>query len=201
MSKKEKLFIFDVGGVLVKLDPLSRDKAISHGAVSGSAARYGEALESVLKDFRLGLSTETDYVQAMSEIFKVPPRSIYDAEHAYVAEGYSEFIEFVRKLCTKHRVICLSNNQPIHWRYITDHLLGPDYFDHAYLSHEMGLEKPDQAIFHAVSKAEQCEDRQVIFIDDTEENVEAARLIGWQHCIFHKDAEETTRELLALAAV
>jgi putative hydrolase of the HAD superfamily len=200
MKKREKLFIFDIGGVFVKLDPASRDRAVSKPGVAGPSRRYGDVPEAIFRDFRLGRSTEPDYVQALAKVFGVPSESIYAAEHAYVAEGFEEFIGFVRKLRENHRVVCLSNNQPIHWRYISDKLLGSGYFDREYLSHEMGLEKPDRMIFQAVSEAEECSEKDVFFIDDIEENVLAAREAGWQHCILHHDPVETAELLTALAA-
>ncbi|CAN7379140.1 HAD-IA family hydrolase [Neorhizobium sp. LjRoot104] len=200
MTKREKLFIFDIGGVFVKLDPASRDQAVSKAGGAGPSLRYGDVPEAIFRDFRLGRSTEPDYVQALTKIFDVPSESIYAAEHAYVAEGFHEFIKFVRRLRENHRVVCLSNNQAIHWRHISENLLGAGYFDREYLSHEMGLEKPDRAIFEAVSRAEACSEKDVFFIDDLEENVLSAREAGWQHCIVHRDSVETAELLMALVA-
>lgn len=200
MKKREKLFIFDIGGVFVKLDPASRDRAVSKPGEAGPSLRYGDVPEAIFRDFRLGRLAERDYVQALARIFDVPHESIYEAEHAYVAEGFQDFIEFVRRLRENHRVVCLSNNQAIHWRHITDNLLGAGYFDREYLSHEMGLEKPDRAIFEAISQAEGCSEKDVFFIDDMEENVLSAREIGWQHCIVHRDPAATAKLLVALAA-
>ncbi|CDZ47105.1 HAD family hydrolase [Neorhizobium galegae] len=200
MKKREKLFIFDIGGVFVKLDPASRDRAVSKAGGAGPSMRYGDVPEAIFRDFRLGRSTESDYVQALTRVFDVPHESIYEAEHAYVAEGFHEFIAFVRRLRENHRVVCLSNNQAIHWRHISENLLGAGYFDREYLSHEMGLEKPDRVIFEAVSQAEGCSEKDVFFIDDIEENVLSAREVGWQHCIVHRDSVETAKLLMALAA-
>lgn len=200
MKKREKIFIFDIGGVFVKLDPASRDRAVSRQGIAGPSLRYGDVPEAIFRDFRLGRSAEPDYVEALAKVFGVPSESVYAAEHAYVAQGFEEFIGFVRKLRQDHRVVCLSNNQPIHWRYISDNLLGSGYFDREYLSQEMGLEKPDRMIFQAVSEAEGCSEKDVFFIDDIEENVLAAREIGWQHCIVHRDPAETAELLTALVA-
>ncbi|WP_117190382.1 HAD-IA family hydrolase [Rhizobium terrae] len=199
MDKREKLFIFDIGGVFVKLDPASRDLAISRGGSARSASRYAEAPEALFRAFRLGHSAEADYVRALSDVFDVPQESVYEAEHAYVAEGFSGFIDFVRRLRQSYRVVCLSNNQAIHWRYISENILGEGFFDHAYLSQDMGLEKPDEMIFRHVFEAERCDEKEVFFIDDIEENVIAARQVGWQHCMVHRDPVETANALSALA--
>ena len=200
MKKREKLFIFDIGEVFVKLDPVSRDRAVARNGDENPPFRYSDIPEAILRDVRLGRSTEADYAQRLATIFGVSPDHIYAAEHAYVAEGYREFTDFVRGLRRRHRVVCLSNNQPIHWRHIEQNLLGRGYFDREYLSHEMGLEKPDPTIFREVSEAEQSSQKEVFYIDDMEENVIAAREIGWQHCILHRDPVQTMTMLEALAA-
>lgn len=200
MAKQDKLFIFDIGGVFVKLDPASRDRAISQVGNTALSFRYSDAPETIFRDFRLGRIAESDYVHNLAEMFSVSPDRIYEAERAYVAEGYGEFIDFVRRLRRHHRVVCLSNNQAIHWRYISENLLGHGYFDREYLSHEMGLEKPDHMIFQEVSRTERCSEKEVVYVDDIEENIIAARKIGWQHCIVHRDPVETTGMLKALAA-
>lgn len=199
MDKREKLFIFDIGNVFVRLDPASRDLAISSGSKSGRARHYGEAPEALFRDFRLGHMGEADYVRAMTDVFDAPAESVYQAEHAYLAGGFTDFIDFVRDLRKRHRVVCLSNNTAIHWRYIRENILGEGFFDHDYLSQDMGLEKPDEMIFRQVSQAERCDEKEVFFIDDIEENVVAARRVGWQHCIIHRDPAETAKALTALA--
>lgn len=199
MKKREKLFVFDIGNVFVKLDPASRDAAVARQDDPASSRRYADIPEAVFRDFRLGRSTESDYVKTLTTVFGVPPKAVYAAEHAYIAEGFHDFIGFVRGLRERHRVVCLSNNQAIHWRHINDNLLGPGYFDREYLSQIMGLEKPDLEIFRAVSEAENCAEKDVVFIDDIEENILAAREIGWQNCIIHRDPVETAKALAALA--
>lgn len=199
MNKREKLFIFDIGGVFVKLDPASRDNAISMAGNGVTQVTYADVPEAIFQDFRLGRSEEADYVRALADFFAVRTEAVYAAEHAYVAEGFSDFIAFVRALKARHRVICLSNNQPIHWRYISDNLLGHGYFDREYLSQHMGMEKPDETIFRAVEAAEQCAGKDVFFIDDIEENITAARRAGWRNCIVHHGSAETVAALDALA--
>ena len=199
MRKREKLFVFDIGNVFVKLDPASRDRAVARQDDPAASKRYADVPEAIFRDFRLGRSAEADYIKAMTDVLGVPAQAIYAAEHAYIAGGFSEFIEVVRRLRQHHRVVCLSNNQAIHWRHIDENLLGPGYFDREYLSQLMGLEKPDPDIFRAVSEAEDCAEKDVVFVDDIEENILTAREIGWQHCLLHSDPVETAKALSALA--
>ncbi|MBW6424152.1 HAD-IA family hydrolase [Rhizobium sp. XQZ8] len=200
MTKREKLFVFDIGNVFVKLDPVSRDRAVARSDDPSSSKRYRDVPRAVFRDFCRGHMAEADYVQALTEIFGVGSDAVYAAEHAYVAESFAGFIDVVRALKERHRVVCLSNNQTIHWRYINDNILKPGYFDREYLSQNMGLEKPDPEIFRALTEAEDCAGKDVVFVDDIEENILAARAAGWQHCIHHVDPNETARMLEAIAS-
>jgi glucose-1-phosphatase len=91
----------------------------------------------------------------------------------------------------------LSNTNDIHWAFICSrysHVL--DGFDRLLVSHELGLEKPDPAIYRWV-----CDDTGLppsahLFIDDIEENVTAARGVGMDG-ILHTDSRSLWREFVA----
>ncbi len=200
MTKREKLFVFDIGNVFVKLDPVSRDRAVARTDDPASSKRYRDVPRAIFRDFCRGHMAEADYVQALTEVFGVPADAVYAAEHAYVAQSFPGFIEVARRLKGRYRVVCLSNNQAIHWRYINDNILGHGFFDREYLSQDMGLEKPDPAIFKALIEAEDCSGKDVVFVDDIEENILAARAAGWQHCIHHRDPNETARMIEAIVS-
>lgn len=55
-----------------------------------------------------------------------------------------------------------------------------DYFDHTYLSYEVGLLKPDPAIFHAMIAHGGMQPEETLFIDDSEKNIATARELGFQ---------------------
>ena len=58
-----------------------------------------------------------------------------------------------------------------------------DFFDHIFLSYEMGLEKPSPAIFQRVVQTLGCRPEEVLFFDDSEVNCAAARAEGLQSWI------------------
>ncbi len=51
---------------------------------------------------------------------------------------------------------------------------------HRFASHELGLNKPDPAIYHHVERQLGYTGKQILFFDDAEENVIAAREVGWR---------------------
>jgi FMN phosphatase YigB (HAD superfamily) len=99
--------------------------------------------------------------------------------------GVREVIErLVRTLSVETAL--LSNTNEAHW---VTHLPGPNgqsprfptagLLKHRHASHLMGLVKPDVAIFRDFEERVGHGGRDVLFFDDLEENIAAARSAGW----------------------
>ena len=58
-------------------------------------------------------------------------------------------------------------------------------FDRRYISGYMGVTKPDPAIYKMVEDDCGIAPDKLLFTDDREENIEAARVRGWQTHLFH----------------
>jgi putative hydrolase of the HAD superfamily len=88
----------------------------------------------------------------------------------------------------------LSNTNEIHWEFIRQrypHVLAG--FDRLLVSHELQVEKPDPAIYHAVIRETGLPAEAHLFIDDIDENVEGARSVGMD-AVLHTDALNLWRE-------
>ena len=57
------------------------------------------------------------------------------------------------------------------------------YFERVYLSHEMGMRKPDVEIFNKVIDDNELNPKRTLFIDDTLGHLEGAKKAGIQ--VFH----------------
>ena len=55
-----------------------------------------------------------------------------------------------------------------------------DFFDKAYYSCEMGLRKPNAEIFEFVLQENKLDVTKTLFVDDSAQNIEAARTLGIQ---------------------
>jgi putative hydrolase of the HAD superfamily len=66
-------------------------------------------------------------------------------------------------------------------------------------SHEVGLRKPDPAIYELSTSRLGVRPHEVAFLDDVPENVEAARAAGWL-AVRHVDTERSIAEIEALIA-
>ena len=70
----------------------------------------------------------------------------------------------------------LSNAENFFYPYIQKNFL--PFFDFGYTSWELGVRKPDPKIYHLVLEKHDLQTSDVIFIDDTQKNVDAANLLG-----------------------
>jgi putative hydrolase of the HAD superfamily len=53
-----------------------------------------------------------------------------------------------------------------------------DEFGHRTFSHRLGIAKPDAAIYHHAAQGLGVTEEEILFIDDREENIAAARSVG-----------------------
>lgn len=72
-----------------------------------------------------------------------------------------------------------------------------DMFDVVVISGEVGLRKPEPAIFHLTTERLGLRPEQCVFVDDLRHNVEAAAALGWVG-VHHTSYAETAAELEAL---
>lgn len=196
-----KLIIFDVGGVLVELRPEIR-REILYAVTTPDALPPAERaeLDAVNRAFRLGFTPEDAFVAAVTRLLRVTPEVLARAENEFIAAGDRRMHTLAQGLRTRHRVVCLSNTQPTHWRHVMGDLLGAGFFDHEYVSHEMGMEKPDPEIYRKVAAAEGADPADIVFIDDTESNLPPAAALGWGTIIHHRSVDDTLARVAAITA-
>jgi epoxide hydrolase-like predicted phosphatase len=66
-------------------------------------------------------------------------------------------------------------------------------------SHEVGLKKPDPAVYELTRSRLGVEAGEIVFLDDVGANVEAARRAGW-HAVRHEDTGRSIAEVEAILA-
>ena len=84
----------------------------------------------------------------------------------------------LRRLAETHSLALLSNTNAVHWNSVNRQSDVFDGFSQVFLSYEIGLHKPELEIFEHVLGALGVAAEQVVFFDDSEPNVLAARTLG-----------------------
>lgn len=166
-----------MGGVLVELGPLEEFLGTTLAPdrfwpmwLSSPTVRSFERGRCDNEAFGRGLRDEFALDLSAAEIverFRGFPRGLF----AGAADLVGAVIDGVS-------TAVLSNTNQLHWEEQTDATEIRGLFDHHFLSYQMGLVKPDAAIFERALTELGCEPSQVLFVDDNQLNVEGARAVG-----------------------
>ena len=177
-----ELVLFDLGGVLIRLgggvDAMKRLAAIETAEevwqrwLTCQWVRSFERGTCSPDEFASGLVS--DWCLSISPIefleqFRRWPEDLYD--------GARELLRDTRK---RVQIGCLSNTNALHWSDHSAKWALDGYFDHRFLSHEVGLVKPDPEIFEYVCKQLDLPPERIAFLDDNVMNVEQAFELGFR---------------------
>ncbi|GHV94271.1 hypothetical protein AGMMS50293_05910 [Spirochaetia bacterium] len=187
MSSSIKLFIFDMGGVVVHnvaiVSLIASHLKISDADFFRGAGSDPEA--SHTSPYHLGdvgaiMRGEIDSPRFWNNFTQrtgigVSGDPWYDFFDPVTDEGT---VEIIRRLREKgHRVVCGTNTLEAHYR---KHQERGDYsiFDAVYASHLMRIIKPDAAFWRFILEKENALPEAAFFTDDLEENIRAAKKLG-----------------------
>ena len=183
-----KNIIFDLGNVLVKLNPegcIGAFKAIGMGElVEQNPQSEGMKLMSKLG---VGMITTEEFCEAARKLTgtDVTNEEIIDAANKMLVEIPDEKKERLLQLKKAgYRLFLLSNTIDVHWDYCVENLFPyqnhgvEDYFEQCFLSQRMHLAKPNARIYEEVIRQANILPDETLFIDDLKENCEAAEKLG-----------------------
>lgn len=185
---KYRNVIFDLGNVLVALDNEACARALTAiGCERLVRVSDDPAVRRLFDQLGLGLISN---VQFYAQVRRLTGTTATDAQIDAACNAMLTVIPDVKKqrLLDLRRAGChtflLSNTIDIHWRYCVEHLFPyngygvPDYFDRAFVSQVMHLAKPDRKIFETVIEQTGIDPHHTLFIDDLQENCDAAAQLG-----------------------
>jgi len=200
--------IFDLGGVILNIDPHKTVDEMRKLGVDNFDAVYAHLKQTrTLDDLEKGLITQREFLdqikQDSSQALK--DEQILKAWNALLLDFPEERIRLLQQLkaSRRYRIYLLSNTNIIHYRVYTRSLQEQhgitgleSLFDKAYFSHELHMRKPDEEIYEYVLNDMQMDPEQTLFIDDSDVNIEAARKLGI-NC-FHLKRPTTITDLFPL---
>ncbi len=186
--KSIKNIIFDFGAVVINIDIPAAYRAFA--ALSGFSAEKVKDLfegQGAYADFEVGKMSNDDFRALLRKELNISStdEELDNAWNAMLLDVPKERIEKLRELRTRYTIYLLSNTNAIHVKkmmemFVRDHQI-EDFtklFDKRYLSYEIGLLKPDPAIYEYVLKDAGIKREETIFLDDNADNVKSALAIG-----------------------
>ncbi|MGH2859902.1 MAG: HAD-IA family hydrolase [Solirubrobacteraceae bacterium] len=176
-----EVVLFDIGGVLARFAGLEvlRELTGSESELEVSArwlmspwVRRFEAGDCTDEEFGAGIVAEWQLPYSGSEFLEIFP--------TWLDDPFDGAEQMVRETSERVGVGCLSNTNSLQWRGMISHWPLSRYFQHRYLSFELGAVKPDALIFERVIERLPVSSARVLFLDDVALNVEGARAAGLQ---------------------
>lgn len=182
-----KAVVFDMGGVIVKLDPQLcianfKEKA-GFDLIEDYLDRYHQ--KGFISDFEEGVIDEDGFYEECLRRSRpgTTRETIHECLCSLLCGIYEETVELIKELSGKYDLYILSNNNPITCAKFRGMLarMGVDnekVFKKEFYSYKMRLLKPGHEIYDEVIKETGVKPEEMLFIDDYKPNVEGARAVG-----------------------
>lgn len=183
-----KTILFDLGGVIITLEQEQAVRRFEALGLKDARERLDAyTQQGIFGDLEHGLITAEDFRRELSVMVG---HEVTHEECAYAWQGYAKEVpvrnlEALTRLRRQgYRVLLLSNTNPYMMEWVESerfdghgHPLSA-YLDKCYLSYQMKLMKPSEAIFREVLRQEKTFASEVLFVDDGPRNVMVASQLG-----------------------
>ena len=209
MTNSIRVLTVDAAGTLVQPWP-------SVGAVYGETARkfgievqdtqvdkrFYEIFGQAQKNKKITLGKEKDFWrevvalvlepfakgQPVDPVFEILWNLFADGKHWRIAENAEKTLRILRE--RGYRLAVLSNNDSRLRSVLIDHKID-SIFEHIFISSELGVEKPDPAIFQAVEQTMSEGPSSFLHLGDSfSRDFEGAQKAGWSALLYGKPVIE-----------
>tara|TARA_B110000003_G_scaffold275286_1_gene317467 strand:- start:338 stop:958 length:621 start_codon:yes stop_codon:yes gene_type:complete len=184
--KNIKAIIFDLGGVILNINyQKTVDNFIKLGWKDASLFYSQKKQTSLFDQIETGSISDKEFILELKK--KTTCNSIKDITTAWnsmLIDLPNNRLNIIKLLKNKYRIYLLSNTNSIHIeafkKKIGDIKWEEFYnlFDKMYLSHEIGLRKPDSEIFNHIIEDQKLDAKNIFFIDDSIQHINTAKKLG-----------------------
>lgn len=186
MITDRAVLIFDLGNVLVRLNPVTGFwPQIMPGSKEAQEKEKIWGNSAAVRAFETGEINDyyTFFQKVKTELdIAVPWNQFQKVYENIIGEPYPETIPLLRQLAGRYKLLLLSNTSPVHWKRCRDDQGLSEYFACCFLSYEAGSMKPEASIYRNVLNFVQSTRQDLIYFDDRRENVMAGTKLGFHAC-------------------
>ncbi|HMH33566.1 MAG TPA: HAD family phosphatase [Puia sp.] len=183
-----KNIIFDLGGVILNIDPGITERAFQSMGAKDFRQYFGHGFAlSFFSDYEVGKISDQQFINDLKTLagVEVSNEVIVNAWNALLLDFPPQRIELLKILRKKYRLYLFSNTNALHlleigkmYKNSFPHGTLDDLFEKAYYSHLLQLRKPDKASFEYIINENQLDPSETLFVDDAIVNVEGANAVG-----------------------
>ncbi len=177
-----QVILFDIGGVFFKWKDrwLFNDIADRFGL---SELHLTDECQKEMPNLRLGKISEQEMWQRIGR--QINSKELSNSKDPLIHDFFKSKINIddsvfatIRQLREKNIKMGILSNTALPMHSAVEELIDISYFDFLFLSYEIGMEKPDDAIFeHVIEKIPHARE-EILFVDDRLSNVNAAKNFG-----------------------
>jgi FMN phosphatase YigB (HAD superfamily) len=184
-----QLVCFDIGRVLLRICDNWQHACRIAGIEIPANAGNGPPpqLDDLIRRYDTGHIDLKGFAREIEGLGAFTAQDVIRLQSCYLLGAYPGVDKLLDELSRAGvRTACLSNTSDHHWQMMHDrtgpHYLPLDRLDYRFASHLVQLRKPDDAIYAHVERETGVAGKAIVFVDDVEENVQAARRRGWRTC-------------------
>ncbi len=188
-SPTPQALIFDLGGVVINIDPALAFRALQHLAPA-SVSVTDKLLEhsELFLDYEKGLIDDPAFRQGVRELIQrsdIADDIINAAWCSMLLDIPPERLQLLERLKSQYRTFVLSNTNQIHvnaFNTMVAAVTGQPSLDHlfekVYFSHHLRMRKPEAQIYRHVLEEQGLAPSETLFLDDRADNLAAAEAEG-----------------------
>ncbi|MBD3414318.1 MAG: HAD-IA family hydrolase [Candidatus Aminicenantes bacterium] len=186
--------ISDMGNVILPFDVTAFLERISEYSSMNKedVMKIPVLHDGLINSFCKGLISPQEYYHNMKKIFKADiDFKKFKRIYCDIFSLNSSVLHTLSKLKGEKKLILLSNTDTLHFNFIKKRYPEIFIFDDYVLSYQTGSVKPEHHIFEQALKLAGDKPESAVFIDDMEENIQAAEELGLKtvHFVSGKDLE------------
>jgi len=176
---RDKVLLFDLGGVLVDVAPVDRMLASLGLPTERELLARMVAIPPWIQ-LEVGEIDGPAFGQAFVDAFALDldPARVVEEFEAWNLGFFEGAVETLMALRQRHRTAVLSNTNEVHWKRLSGEMAIASHVEVAFASHLIGLRKPDSACYLHVASRLGVEPGDLVFFDDNMANIEAALSLG-----------------------
>ena len=194
---------FDLGRVLVDFDySIAARKIAAHGDLPSAQIETLIGQSPLIIDYESGRLTRSEFFKKICQATGF--HGTMDEFGGFFADIFTPIPPMIELHAKLHHhgipTYALSNTNDLAIEHIRLNFPFFRDFDGYIFSYEIGIMKPDATIYEALEKLAGCRGKEIVYLDDRLENVNAGAACGWR-AILHESPEKSRaalREMLSI---
>lgn len=194
-----KVFMFDIGGVIIKYTNAEYYDYLN--VVSGIGKAQIEAnIEPLIAKLEMGEINYSDFEKKASKILNITRGELrwmdFFKKNMVINK---EVLSMIREIGKDHIVAFLSNVDKPRYLHVIK-FIHPELFDYKFASCYLKMRKPDIEVYKFVVQKIGIKPNEVVFIDDRKENIYCAKVAGLHgiHFVNAKDLKKSIAKIVHL---